>query len=146
NSGLTEAEIRKMVQDAAAHAEDDRRAKALAEARNAADALLHTTRKALQEHGGKLGAPERERIDGAIAALDGALKGNDQADIEAKTAALSTASQKLGEQMYGGANAAANNGGAGTGQGAGADGGANKAANDERHDDVVDAEFKEVRK
>ena len=77
NSGLTEAEIRKMVQDAAAHAEDDRRARALAEARNAADALLHTTRKALQEHGDKLGAPERERIDGAIAALEGALKGND---------------------------------------------------------------------
>nr|WP_315400517.1 molecular chaperone DnaK [uncultured Duganella sp.] len=123
NSGLTEAEIRKMVDDAAAHAEDDRRARALAEARNGADALLHTTRKALREHGDKLGAPERERIDAAIAALEGAAKGDNQADIDAKAAALSTAAR-----MY-----------AGVGEGA-------DAGDAKPQEDVVDADFKEVRK
>jgi molecular chaperone DnaK len=141
NSGLTEEEIRKMVQDAAAHAEDDRRAKALVETRNAADALLHTTRKTLQEHGDKLAAPDRERIDAAIAALDAALKGDDQADIEAKAAALSTAAQKLGEQMYAGMNGSGN-AGAGAGTGAGAP----EAGHGQAQDDVVDADFKEVRK
>ncbi|USX22391.1 molecular chaperone DnaK [Oxalobacteraceae bacterium OTU3REALA1] len=141
NSGLTEQEIRKMVQDAAAHAEDDRRAKALVETRNAADALLHATRKSLQEHGDKLAAPDRERIDTAIAALDASLKGGDQADIEAKAAAVSTAAQKLGEQMYAGMNGSGN-----AGAGAGAGSGAQEAGQGQPQDDVVDADFKEVRK
>ncbi|HEX7981945.1 MAG TPA: molecular chaperone DnaK [Duganella sp.] len=138
NSGLTEAEIRKMVQDAAAHADEDRRARQLVEARNAADALLHTTRKSLGEHGDQLAAPDRERIDAAIAALDAAMKGNDQADIESKAAALSAAAQKLGERMYAhadGGGAAAPGAETGTGAGTG-----------QRPEDVVDADFKEVRK
>lgn len=140
NSGLTEAEIRKMVQDAAAHAEDDRRAKALVEARNAADALLHTTRKTLREYGDKLAAPDRARIDAAIAALDASLKGNDQADIESKAAALSTAARKLGEQIYAGMNGS---GDAGTGAGPAPEAGQRP---EQTQDDVVDADFKEVRK
>ncbi|MEV4779036.1 molecular chaperone DnaK [Burkholderia sp. LMU1-1-1.1] len=139
NSGLTEAEIRKMVQDEVAHAEDDRRAKALVEARNAADALLHTTRKTLREHGDKLAAPERARIDDAVAALDASLKGNDQADIESKAAALSTAAQKLGEQMYAGMNG----GDAGAGAGPAPEAGRRQ---EQTQDDVVDADCKEVRK
>ncbi|MBP1204193.1 molecular chaperone DnaK [Duganella sp. 1411] len=138
NSGLTEAEIRKMVQDAAAHADEDRRARQLVEARNAADGLLHTTRKSLREHGDQLAAPDRERIDAAIAALDDAMKGNDQADIEAKAAALSAAAQKLGEQVYAHANGA---GGAESAAAPGAETGTGQPP-----EDVVDADFKEVRK
>jgi molecular chaperone DnaK len=139
NSGLTEEEIRKMVRDAAAHAEDDRRAKALAEARNTADALLHTTRKTLREHGDKLAAPDRERIDAAIAALEASLKGNDQADIESKATTLSTAARKLGEQMYAGMNG----GDAGAGAGPAPEAGRRQ---EQTQDDVVDADYKEVRK
>jgi molecular chaperone DnaK len=132
NSGLSEAEIRKMVQDAAAHAEDDRRMKELAESRNAADALIHSTRKTLAEHGDRLAAADRERIDAAIAALESAVKQDSKADIDAKAAALSTAAQKLGEQMYASAQS-----------GAGASPQPDEAAPQE---DVVDADFKEVRK
>ncbi|MFS2004037.1 molecular chaperone DnaK [Duganella sp. CT11-25] len=130
NSGLSEAEIRKMVQDAAAHAEDDRRMKALAESRNAADALIHGTRKTLAEHGDRLAAADRERIDAAIAALESAARQDSKADIDARTAALSAAAQKLGEQMYASAQS-----GAGTAPGEPAP-----------QEDVVDADFKEVRK
>src|SRR5690606_31946680 len=100
NSGLTEEEIQKMVQDAEANAEEDMRAKELAEAHNQGDALVHSTRKSLSEYGDKLEAGEREQIEAAIGELEQALKGNDKADIDAKVAALGAASQKLGEKMY----------------------------------------------
>jgi molecular chaperone DnaK len=155
NTGLTEAEIRQMVQDAAAHAEDDRRLRALTESRNSADALLHTTRKTMTEHGAKLAAPDRERIDSAMAALESALKADNKDDIDAKATALSTVAQKLGEHLYG--QAAANDAadgaargatdGATNGSGARPGGGAGgKQAGAPPPDDVVDADFKEVRR
>ena len=143
NSGLTEEEIQKMVRDAEANAEDDKRLKELAEAHNQGDALVHSTRKSLTEYGDKLDAGEKEKIDAAIHDLEAALKGSDKADIDAKSAALSTAAQKLGEKMYADMQAQQAAGGAeaGAGAGAGAAGGESRA----KEDDVVDADFKEVK-
>ena len=139
NSGLTEAEIQKMVQDAVAHADEDRRARELAEARNAGDALVHSTRKMLVEYGAKLDAGERERIEAAIASLETALKGDDKAEIDAKISALSSAAQKLGEKMYSEQQA-------GAAGGAGPEAQQRAGAQEHRQgDDVVDADFKEVK-
>jgi molecular chaperone DnaK len=135
NSGLSESEIQTMVQDAAAHAEDDRRARELAESRNSGDALVHSTRKMLAEYGDKLGGAERQRIDAAIASLEQALKGSDKADIDAKAAALSAAAQALGQKMYAEQQGQQPQAEAGGGQQPGAKG-----------DDVVDADFKEVKR
>ena len=135
NSGLSESEIQKMVQDAAAHAEDDRRARELAESRNSGDALVHSTRKMLAEYGDKLDGAERERIDAAIASLEQALKGSDKADIDAKSAALSTAAQALGQKMYAEQQGQQPRAEAGGGQQPAGQG-----------DDVVDADFKEVKR
>jgi molecular chaperone DnaK len=146
NSGLTEDEIQKMVRDAEANAEDDKRLKELAETHNQGDALVHSTRKALTEHGDKLEGGEKDRIEAAIKELETALKGNDKADIDAKVAALSAAAQKLGEKMYAnmadqaGASAAAGGPGAGAADGAGPGAEARP-----KEDDVVDADFKEVK-
>jgi molecular chaperone DnaK len=141
NSGLTEEEIQRMVHDAEANAADDQRLKELAEAHNQGDSLVHSTRKALTEHGDKLEAAEKEKIEAAIKDLEAALKGSDKADIDAKSAALSTAAQTLGEKMYADmqaqqASAAPEAAQAGASAGAGA-----KPA----EDDVVDADFKEVK-
>jgi molecular chaperone DnaK len=141
NSGLTEEDIQKMVKDAELNAEEDARMKELAEARNQADALVHATRKSLAEFGDKLDAAEKEKIESAIAELETVLKTGDKAEIDAKAAALSTAAQKLGEKMYADQQAQQAAGGADAGgqqQGAGADAGA-------KQDDVVDADFKEVK-
>jgi molecular chaperone DnaK len=140
NSGLTEEEIQKMVRDAEANAEEDKRMKEMAEAHNQGDALVHSTRKALAEHGDKLEAGEKEKIEAAIKDLEVALKGNDKSEIDAKSAALSTAAQKLGEKMYADMQAQQAAGTA-TGDSAGA------GASDGRpkEDDVVDADFKEVK-
>jgi molecular chaperone DnaK len=139
NSGLSEEEIQKMVKDAELNAADDHRLKELAEARNQGDALVHSTRKSLTEYGDKLDGGDKDRIEAAIADLEGALKNGDKAEIDAKVAALSTASQKLGEKMY--ADMQAQQGSADAGaqqQSAGAEAAA-------KQDDVVDADFKEVR-
>jgi molecular chaperone DnaK len=141
NSGLTEDEIQKMVQDAEANAEEDKRLKEVAEAHNQGDALVHSTRKSLAEYGDKLDAGEKEKIEAAIKDLEAALKGNDKADIDAKSAALTTASQKLGEKMYADMQAQAASAAGGADAGAGA--GASEAKPTE--DDVVDADFKEVK-
>ncbi|ALU87806.1 molecular chaperone protein [Herbaspirillum rubrisubalbicans M1] len=142
NSGLNEEEIEKMVRDAEANAEEDKRLKELAESRNQGDALVHSTRKALGEYGDKLEAGEKDVIEAAIKNLEEALKGDDKAAIDAKTEALSTAAQKLGEKMYADqqAQAAAAGGAAGA---AGAQAGAAGAA--PKDDNVVDADFKEVK-
>ena len=142
NSGLNEEEIEKMVRDAEANAEEDKRLKELAETRNQGDALVHSTKKALGEYGDKLEAGEKEVIEAAIKNLEEALKGDDKATIDAKTEALSTAAQKLGEKMYADqqAQAAAAGGAAGA---AGAQAGAAGAA--PKDDNVVDADFKEVK-
>jgi molecular chaperone DnaK len=128
---LSEADIDKMVKDAEAHAEEDKKRKAAVEAKNRAEALVHTTEKALADHGSKVGDGERRAIENAIADLKEALKGDDAAAITAKTSVLEQASMKLGEAMYKQAQESAAAGAA-----AGADG--------SKKEDVVDAEFTEV--
>ncbi len=143
NSGLTEDEIQRMVRDAEANAEEDKRLKDLAEAHNQGDALVHSTQKALTEHGDKLEAGEKEKIEAAIKDLEEALKGTDKAVIDAKVEALSTASQKLGEKVYADMQAQQAASGAGAGAASGEAGGA-AGAKPADHD-VVDADFKEVK-
>ena len=149
NSGLTEEEIQRMVRDAEANAAEDARLKELAEAHNQGDALVHSTRKALGEHGDKLEAGEKEKIEAAIKDLEEALKGSDKAAIDAKVEALSAAAQKLGEKMYADMQAqqAAAGGAAGAagGAGAGSAAGGEQASAKPAEDDVVDADFKEVK-
>lgn len=138
NSGLSEAEIQKMVQDAPAHADEDRRAREQADARTRGDALLHATRKQLDEHGAGLDAPVRERIDAAIDSLDAALCSGSKDDIETRIAALSSAAQGIGEKPYQQPADAA-----GQGQRGGAQAASGQACAG-RGDDVVDADFREV--
>ncbi|MBI3230427.1 MAG: Hsp70 family protein, partial [Burkholderiales bacterium] len=144
NSGLTEEEIQKMVKDAELNAEEDKKVKELAESRNQADALVHSTRKSLTEYGDKLEAGEKDKIEAAIKDLEDSLKSSDKAEIDAKVAALSTASQKLGEKMY--ADMQAQQAAAGGAGAAGADGAHAHAGDAKAKDeDVVDADFKEVK-
>jgi len=133
SGGLSESEIQKMVKDAEAHAEEDKQRKAAVEAKNHAEALVHSTEKALAEHGSKVGETERRSIETALADLKEALKGDDTAAISAKMNTLAQASMKLGEAMY---KQAEGGGGAGPD---GPDAGAGT-----KKDDVVDAEFTEV--
>jgi molecular chaperone DnaK len=140
NSGLSEAEIQKMVKDAELNAEEDKKVKELAEARNQGDALVHQTRKSLTEFGDKLDAGEKSSIESAISDLEGVLKSGDKAEIESKIAALTTASQKLGEKMY--ADMQGQQAGAAGAAGAQQPGADSSAKAD---DDVVDADFKEVK-
>jgi molecular chaperone DnaK len=142
NSGLTEEEIQKMVKDAELNAVEDAKLKELAESRNQADALVHTTRKSLTEFGDKLDAGEKEKIEAAIAELEAVMKSGDKSEIDAKMAALSAAAQKLGEKMYADAQAQQAAGGEGGGQQQQAGAGAQQGA---QQDDVVDADFKEVK-
>ncbi|MDH5205450.1 MAG: molecular chaperone DnaK, partial [Hylemonella sp.] len=100
NSGLTEEEIQNMVKDAELNAGEDKKKLELVQARNQADAAVHSVRKSLTEYGDKLEADEKEKIEAAAKELEEAIKGEDKADIDAKTEALMTASQKLGEKMY----------------------------------------------
>jgi molecular chaperone DnaK len=134
SGGLSEADIDKMVKDAEAHAEEDKQRKAQVEAKNQAEALLHSTEKALSEHGNKVGEAERTAIENAMADLKEALKGDDAEAIKAKSNTLAQASMKLGEAMY-------------KAQQAGAEGaapGGEEAAGEAKKEDVVDAEFTEV--
>ena len=147
SSGLSEDEINKMVQDAEAHAAEDKKFHELVTARNSADALIHATRKSMEELGeDKLEAGEKDAIESAIKDLEEAMRGDDKDAIEAKTKALGEASNKMAERLYaqqGGADAAAGAAGAGAaGAGAGAAGGESQAGGS---DDVVDAEFEEVK-
>ena len=138
NSGLTEDEIQRMVKDAEANAEEDHRMAELAMARNSADALVHATRKSLTEYGDKLEADEKTAIEAAITEVEEVLKnGADKAAIDAKVESLSTASQKLGEKMYADAQAA---------QAAAQGNPAAEAGVKPADDNVVDAEFKEVKR
>jgi molecular chaperone DnaK len=139
NSGLNEAEIQRMVKDAEANAADDHKRRELAEARNQADSLAHSVRKSLTEHGDKLDAAEKDKIEAAIKATEEALKSDDKAAIDAAAAELMTASQKIGEKVYASEQAAGAAGAAAAGAASGAGAGAADA-------DVVDAEFKEVKR
>jgi len=130
SGGLSEADIKRMVKEAEEHATEDKKTRELAEAKNHGDALIHSTDKALAEHGAKIGDAEKTAIENAIAALKEAIKGDDSEDIKAKTNALAQASMKLGEAMY-----KAQGGGEAAGAAPG------EAPKDEN---VVDAEFSEV--
>ena len=142
NSGLTEDEIQRMVRDAEANAAEDNRLKELAESHNQGDALVHSTKKALTEHGDKLDSGEKEKIEAAIKELEETLKGADKVAIDAKIEALSTAAQKLGEKMYADMQAQQAAAGAGAAAPEAATAGASAKA---AQDDVVDADFKEVK-
>jgi molecular chaperone DnaK len=125
SGGLSEADIQKMVKDAEANAAEDKKRREAVDAKNHADALVHSTEKALAEHGEKIAEPERRAIEDAVSDLKEALKGDDAEAIKTKTNTLAQASMKLGEAMYK--------------QQAESD-----AAKDAAKDDVVDAEFTEV--
>ena len=142
NSGLTEAEIQQMVKDAELNAAEDKKKLGLIQARNSADAMVHSVKKSLGEHGDKLEAGEKEKIEAALKDAEESLKSEDQAEIEAKTEALMTASQKLGEKVYAESQAAAAAAGAAAGEGAPQSAGASDKPAD---DNVVDAEFTEVK-
>jgi molecular chaperone DnaK len=140
SSGLNEAEIQRMVKDAEAHAEEDRKALELVNARNACEALVHTVKKSLAEHGDKLEAGEKEKIEAALKDAEAVLKSEAKADIEAKAEALAKAAQKLGEKVYAESQKAAQGGGAAAGE---APAGGAEAKKDDNN--VVDAEFTEVK-
>jgi molecular chaperone DnaK len=133
SSGLSEEEIEAMVRAAEANAADDKKFEELVAARNQADSLAHATRKQLEEAGDALAADDKSEIESALSALETAVRGEDKAEIEAKQQALMAASQKLMEAAQAKAQSQA--------QDAGAQGGAGQKADD----DVVDAEFEEVK-
>jgi molecular chaperone DnaK len=133
SGGLSDSEIEKMVEDAEAHAEEDKRRKELVEAKNHAEALIHTSEKTMSDAGDKVPAADKSTIEAAIADLRSALEGDDAAAIKAKTDALAQASMKLGEHLYQAQE---------PGDGGATGGDATGAA--ESSDDVVDADFEEV--
>jgi molecular chaperone DnaK len=145
NSGLSEEEIQKMVKDAELNAAEDAKKLEIIQARNQADAMIHSVKKSLGEYGDKLEAGEKEKIEAALKEAEEAIKGDDKAAIDAKTEALMTASQKLGEKMYAEQQAAQAAAGAAGAAGAEAQAGA-ESAGKPADDNVVDAEFKEVKK
>ena len=131
SGGLSDADIQKMVKDAESHAAEDKKRRELIEARNQGDALVHSTEKAMGEHGDKVDASQKTAIEAAVAALKEAVKGDDVEDIKAKTNNLAQASMKLGEAMYKAQQAEG---------GAAPEGGEAPKPDD----NVVDADFEEV--
>jgi len=146
NSGLTEAEIQQMVKDAELNAADDKKKLELVQAKNQADANVHSVKKSLSEYGDKLEAGEKEKIEAAIKDLEVAIKGDDKASIEEKSNALMTTSQKLGEKMYAEEQAKQAAQAAGAATESDASRGADTHAPQAKDDNVVDAEVKEVKK
>ena len=133
NSGLSEEEIQQMVRDAEVNAEEDRKFEELAAARNQGDALVHSTRKMVADAGDKVTAEEKTAIEAAVVALEAAVKGDDKAAIEAKVEELSKVSAPVAQKMY-------------AEQAEKPEAGAQaQQADDAKHDDVVDAEFEEVK-
>ncbi|MFO2465545.1 molecular chaperone DnaK [Pseudomonas sp. 15FMM2] len=132
NSGLSDEEIQQMIRDAEANADADAKFAELAAARNQGDALVHSTRKMVADAGDKVTAEEKSAIEAAVVALEAAIKGDDKAAIEAKVEELSKVSAPVAQKMY-------------AEQGQPADGAAQQAEPEAKHDDVVDAEFEEVK-
>jgi len=132
-SGLSDDEIQRMVADAEAHREEDKKFHELVQARNQADGLIHATRTAITEHGSKVGGDVIGKVESALADLETAMKGDDKGQIEAKTKAL----EEAGQSLYAAAAAAE--------QGAAAGAGPDTGAQARGGDDVVDAEFTEVK-
>ena len=143
SSGLSEAEIEKMVRDAEENAEADRQLRELVDARNQADSLLHSVQKSVKELGDKATAEEVAAVDAAVKDLEEAMKGDDKENIQAKTEALAKASHAIAEKAYGQAGAAD---AAAAAAGAAAGGTAGAASGKGGDDDIVDAEFEEVKK
>ena len=133
SSGLSDEEVEKMVRDAEAHAEEDKKFEELVATRNQADAMVHGTRKQIEEAGDALPAEDKEAIEAALTELEAAIKGDNKEEIEAKTQALAEKSQKLMEIAQAKAQ-----------QQGGADAGAQQSSA-KQDDDVVDAEFEEVK-
>ncbi len=138
SSGLNDEEIKRMVRDAEAHAEEDKKFRELAETRNRADALLHATEKSLKDLGDKVSAADRARVESALSDLKGVIRGDDKDVIETKARALAEASATIAQQAYSDAQAGAGAGPAG----GGATGGGSAAGG---KDEVLDAEFEEVK-
>lgn len=132
SGGLSDADIEKMVKDAEANAEADKKRRESVEAKNQAESLVHSTEKSLAEYGDKVSADDKKAIEDAIAALKTSLEGEDAEDIKAKTQALAEVSMKLGQAMYEAAQAA---------EGAGAEGGEQASSS---KGDVVDADYEEI--
>lgn len=141
SSGLSDEEIEAMVADAESHAEEDKKARELVDAKNQADGMIHATQKSLEEAGDKVPAEDRAVIEAAINDLEAVKDGDDKDAIEAKTKALTEASGKMAEHLYADAGAAGAEGGCASGD-CGPDGDAGGSAGG--NDDVVDAEFEEV--
>ena len=139
SSGLTEAEIKQLIKDAELHAEEDKKRRQLAEARNHADSLIYQTEKSLSELGDKVDAATKTTINDHIDRLKKAMEGEDVEAIKTASDALMKASHKLAEMVY------AQTAGAGAGAGAGAEAGAQQAQQKKPDDDVVEAEFEEVK-
>ncbi len=139
NSGLSEAEIQQMEEDAIKYADEDRKLRELVDARNAADGMVHSVKKSMTEHGDKLDAAEKEAIETALKDVEEAMKADDKDTIEAKTNALMEASQKLGEKVYAEQQAQQNTESANAG-------GAQSQGEKTVDAEVVDAEFEEVKK
>ncbi|HKR80983.1 MAG TPA: molecular chaperone DnaK [Nitrospira sp.] len=138
SSGLSKDEVEKLVRDAQTHTEEDKKRRKAAEAKNQADNLLYQTEKNLKEHGDKISADDRTKIEEAVTALKKAMEGNDPDAIESATQTLTTASHKLAEEMYKKASAA---------PGAGPSDSGSESPNGAKTDEkVVDAEFEEVDK
>ncbi|MGH8760514.1 MAG: Hsp70 family protein, partial [Burkholderiales bacterium] len=135
NSGLKEDEIQRMVKDAEAHADEDRKARELVEARNQCDALIHAVKKSLTEHGDKISADEKSRIEAAIKAAEETVKGDDKDAIEARSKDLAEASHKLAEKLYSQQQA----------QGGGSQPQPESGGAKSEDGNVVDAEFEEVK-
>ncbi len=133
NSGLSDDEIQQMIKDAELNAEEDKKARELVDAKNSADALIHSTKKSLEEYGEKVGADEKAKIEEALKALEETVKTGTKEEIDAKTEELAKVSQKLGEAIYADMQAKAQ------AEQAGGEGKAPEA-------DVVDADFKEVKR
>ena len=144
NSGMSEEEIQKMVKDAELNAAEDKKKLEMVQAKNQGEALVHSVKKSLTEYGDKLDAGEKEKIEAALKELEEALKGEDKADIEEKTNALMTVSQKLGEKMY--ADMQAQQSCAGGAAWCRCGSRCRSPASRPADDNVVDAEVKEVKK
>jgi molecular chaperone DnaK len=141
SSGLSEEEIERMVRDAEANAEDDKKAVELVAARNQLDTLIHSTNKSMKEYGDQLSNEEKAAIEAALKEAEAVVKENDKDAIEAKTEALGTAAQKLGEKMYAAEQAKAG----GDAGGCGSCEPGEQCGDHKKDDDVVDAEFTEVK-
>ncbi|MCK5262214.1 MAG: Hsp70 family protein, partial [Gammaproteobacteria bacterium] len=131
SSGLSDEEVDQMIKDAEAHADEDKKARELIDARNAAENMIHATEKSIKDLGDKVEADEKSQAEAAIAELKTTLEGDDKDAIEAKTTALTEVASKIAEKAYAAQSEA------------GADAGAADASA-EQADDVVDAEFEEV--